>query len=80
MRSLKELFQELFDTTDEQVIERFAIWSFGENHAEIQDGINFMEAWNTLHKEKLELTPAGIISYDVLEMIKLYKESKCENG
>jgi hypothetical protein len=53
-------------------IDQFAKWAFGENFANLQ-GVQFMEAWNALHKDKLTLNEYAHPADDAPKMVELWR-------
>lgn len=73
MRVRDIFIQYLPDDTD---LEQFAAWAFGDNYGEIDQSLNFMQAWNDLHGENLTLEPAGQVTIDAPKMVQLWKDNK----
>jgi hypothetical protein len=61
---------------NEEELEEFAAWAFGSDFRDLEHSIKFMEAWNSLHKDLLELKPEGILSEDASKMVKIWRENK----
>jgi len=74
MVSVKKTVAYFLDTDDEQELQEFALWAFGEGYQEIAHALDFMEAWNLLHGEDLRLREEGYIHIDVPRMVELWKE------
>lgn len=74
--SVKTAFEHYIQSENE--LEAFAEWAFGPYYRELSQEISFMECWNTLHKELLELKPDGAIEEDAPKMVELWKAHREE--
>lgn len=60
----------------EHEIDKFALFAFGEDYKkESCRAITYLNLWNSLHGDKLKLSPTGLISDDVHKMIEVYRKS-----
>lgn len=72
-RPLVDFFQELIP--DQEQLNAFAAWAFGEDFLEINGTINFMHKWNEIHGKELMLDPSSAIALDTPKMIMLWRAS-----
>lgn len=71
-RSVKGFFATFID--DPVELDEFGVWAFGDNVFEMAHGIEYMMAWNKLHKDQLRLKQGGWIHEDAPKMVKLWRE------
>ncbi len=57
--------------TNEELID-FELWAFGDM-SEIENSIDVLNAWNSLHKHKLKLDMDGNIRKDIESMIEIWR-------
>lgn len=76
MTTFKRLFFELLK--DEQETEEFGIWAFGDTRS-LCDALEFMNAWNQRHGDKLMLHSDGCIYSDSVAILELWRET-CEKN
>ena len=72
-KPVKDFF--LYLIGDEKEVEEFGVWAFGNGLYDIEESIQFLEAWNGIHGEKLKLEPSSMIVDDAPKMIKLWRDS-----
>ncbi len=70
---LRKFFDELLES--EKETDEFAEWAFGKDFRELAHGLQFLDAWNSLHVDHV-LDRSGIIAYDAPKMIMLYRAHK----
>lgn len=73
---LKDLITHLLG--DACKAEEFALWAFGTMYQDISHPIGFMEAWNTIHGDKLMLEPSGNMVDDCMRMLMVWEE-RCQS-
>jgi hypothetical protein len=71
---VRDYFKKLIP--DEEELDTFARWAFGEDFLEIEGSMKFLECWNTIHGKQLILLPSGQISEDAPTMVELWRELK----
>lgn len=58
---------------EENEVDEFGAWAFGDDLKELQDPLDFMKAWNVLHQFKLKLKSDGSIYDDIPKMVDLWR-------
>lgn len=60
---------------DDEELECFALWAFGPEYREIDEGMKFLRAWNAIHGSELTLDAAGEVYSDAEKMVSMWKRS-----
>ena len=55
----------------------FPLWAFGETYKSMTYPEDFLQAWNKLHGDVLEICPSGAILNDSEKMVNLWKSTTC---
>jgi len=76
MAGIRDLVKAKLDPVSEDEVNEFGIWAFGENLEFLYQTLQFLQACNELHGDKLRITPDGYIDEDVEKMILLWKDRK----
>ena len=58
---------------DEKDLLDFGYWAFGEGLYELQNGREFVDAWNKIHGDVLKINGSGLPSEDAPKMVELWK-------
>lgn len=58
---------------DEDELEDFGLWAFGEEYNTFDRAIDFLKSWNKLHANALRLYADGKIDEDIPKMAALWK-------
>ena len=76
MASMRDTIEHFMKPMDEEELEDFALWAFGENFQELDHSLKFMEAWNEIHGDDFLLRQDGVIEFDVPKMIQMWRDEK----
>lgn len=63
-------FDNFFKTDDEK--HKFACWAFGDDYENLEYALDYLEAWNRLHRDVLLLTQGGRVQEDTEKMFAEY--------
>ena len=76
MANMRDTVEHFMRPRDEDELESFARWAFGDNFHELDHSLKFMESWNEIHGDDFLLRQDGIIEHDVPKMIQMWRDEK----
>lgn len=72
--SIRDTVEHYLKPKDEEELDAFGLWAFGDKYKDYDHTLKFMEAWNEIHGDEYMLHPDGCMQLDVGVMVEMWKD------